>query len=128
MKKILLSLLIAAMFLFSACQKEETDPVNPAKSIEELTVSKDFKWSTAQSVTVHVIGLPTPVPIRNVLIISTPDGIELLKTNHLMSEDLIFKVELRSTYKELRLKFGAKQLTSQIKDGNAEFSFIPSDN
>lgn len=45
-----------------------------------------------------------------------------------MSEDLIFKVELRSTYKELRLKFGTKQLTSLIKDGNAEFSFIPSDN
>lgn len=128
MKKTFLFIIIGLVIIFTGCQKDETDPVNPSKSIEELTISKDFKWNTAHSVSVSIKGLPTLIPVHNVLIISTPDGTELYKAYHVMSEDASIVVNLRSTYKELLLKYGSLLLTSPIKDGNVEFSFIPSEN
>ncbi|MDK2908762.1 MAG: hypothetical protein PWR20_329 [Bacteroidales bacterium] len=126
MKNISFLFALAFTLFMASCQKEEVNPVDPSKPIEELTVSNDFKWSTSQSVIIHVKGLPTLVPVRNVLVIRTPDGSEILKIFHEMSKDVTLDVTLHTVYSELNLKYGALQLTSPIKDGKAEFSLIPS--
>lgn len=118
-----------AVILITSCKKSETaqpDPVavKPA-TLSDMKAPDSFNWSTGQVVTVKITGLPTVITVKNVLSISLANGTELLSRMYQMDQDITVKVRVPAVEKQLLLSYGARKETIEIKDGIAQFSFIP---
>lgn len=118
---------VAVFFSLSSCIKdnlnEPTTSTN-AQTMKDLIAPKEFKWKTSQTVVVNITGLPTIEDVRATLSVSDSHN-TFYSGSHLMSENHTLTLEIPATDLELKLKFGATEQISIIKDGKASFSFIP---
>lgn len=118
-----------AVIMITSCKKSEIPepapaPVQPT-TLSDMKAPDSFNWSTGQVVTVKITGLPTVIPVKNVLSVSLLDGTRLFSRMHQMDQELTIKVQIPALEKKLLLSYGAAMETIDIKDGIAQFSFIP---
>jgi len=98
-----------------------------AKKMDELRVSPDFDWTTAQSVQVTITGLPIPdstAAVKSTLLIKGLDD-TYYSGFHAINEDITLVLTVPSTEKIIHLKFGSIEQDATIVDSKANFSFIP---
>jgi hypothetical protein len=127
MKKLALFSLTLLLLFATACKKESITPIPTPKTLNDLKASDSFKWATSQTVEVFITGLPTVIPVKSTLAVYSQDGDVVYKINHSMSQDISFKVVVPAKNTNLRMTFGAFDMTSPISDKRAAFSFIPVD-
>jgi hypothetical protein len=128
MKKTTLFLLSAAIIgtLLTSCSKvDDGDTNNNGISLNDITVSDSFSWSTAAKVDLAITGLPTIVPVKSTLTITLKNGSVLFKQLHQMDQNLTVRLTVPTTEKELVLQYGSTTYTVAIAGKQAAFSFIP---
>lgn len=98
-----------------------------ATSMEDLSVSEDFTWSTVRNVAVEIIGLPSPKnvkPVTNTLILS--DGVNTYYTGlHAINENHKMVLSVPSDINVIKLKFGSIERVAEIKNNIVSLSMIP---
>lgn len=127
MKLFVCFLLLIISITLSSCMKDidAIPPSNDKKSLDEIQVSAVFDWSTSKTITVEIVGLPTPNPIWSTLTIMLPDGSTLYQRYHNMADNLQLKLVLPVEQTEIQLKYGTETYILPVNEKKASFSFIP---
>jgi len=127
MKKYKFLILISAITIvsFTSCEKSTDIAPSPQNDIEDIKFDGSFNWSTGNTVTLSITGLPTIVPVKNTLTISLKDGSSAFSSLHLLDQNLTLNLTVPSTEKELKLNYGTATYTVPIINNKADFSFIP---
>ncbi len=127
MKKYKFLILISAITIvsFTSCEKSTDIVPSPQNDIEDIKFDGSFNWSTGNTVTLSITGLPTIVPVKNTLTISLKDGSSAFSSLHLLDQNLTLNLTVPSTEKELKLNYGTATYTVPIINNKADFSFIP---
>jgi len=127
MKKYKFLILISAITIvsFTSCEKSTDIVPSPQNDIEDIKFDGSFNWSTGNTVTLSITGLPTIVPVKNTLTISLKDGSDAFSSLHLLDQNLTLNLTVPSTEKELKLSYGTATYTVPIINNKADFSFIP---
>ncbi len=130
-KKVLLSaILFTSILAFTGCTDEFDQPdgfSKGAKNLNELKVSPDFNWSTAQSIEISITGLPVLKgiePAKATLVLKGEKDV-YYSGFHAINENLTFKLSIPTTEKSINLKFGAIEHTASIQNNKLSFSYIP---
>jgi len=129
-KFLLSAILFTSILAFTSCVDEFDQQDNfstGAKSMNELKVSSDFKWSTAHAIEITITGLPVlkgVAPSKATLLLKGEKDIYYTGF-HAINENLNLKVSVPSTEKSINLKFGAIEQTLSIENNKVLFSYIP---
>jgi hypothetical protein len=129
-KFLLSAILFTSILALTSCINEIDGPDDfstGAKSMNELKVSSDFKWSTAQAIEITITGLPVlkgVAPSKATLLLKGEKDIYYTGF-HAINENLNLKVSVPSTEKSINLKFGAIEQTLSIENNKVLFSYIP---
>jgi len=112
------------MFIFSSCMKEQ-EVLPQTTDLQKINVSSDFNWSTGKVVALHIMGLPTVLPVFSSLIVSVEDGNILYQGRHEMSKNLTLKVVVPNQVQSLNVRYGSMDYLLSILKDEATLSFIP---
>jgi hypothetical protein len=129
-KFLLSAILFTSILALTSCINEIDGPDDfskEAKSMNELKVSSDFKWSTAQAIEISITGLPVlqgVAPSKATLLLKGEKDVYYMGF-HAINENLNLKISVPSTEKSINLKFGSIEQTLSIENNKVLFSYIP---
>jgi hypothetical protein len=129
-KFLLSAILFTSILALTSCINEIDGPDDfstGSKSMNELKVSSDFKWSTAQAIEVSITGLPAlkgVAPSKATLVIKGEKDVYYTGF-HAINEDLSLNLSVPSTEKSINLKFGSIEQVVSIENNKVLFSYIP---
>ncbi len=130
MKAQLSAILFISILAFTSCSDELEQPrgfSKGAKNLNELKVSPNFNWSTAQAIEITITGLPVlqgVSPAKATLILKGEKEI-YYSGFHAINENLSLNISVPSTERSINLKFGAIEQTASIQNNKLSFSYIP---
>jgi hypothetical protein len=130
MKFLLSAILFTSILALTSCIDDFDEPGDfstGAKSMNELKVSSDFKWSTAQAIEITITGLPVlqgVAPSKATLLLKGEKDVYYTGF-HAINENLNLKVSVPSTEKSINLKFGSIEQAVSIQNDKVSFSYIP---
>jgi len=115
------------LFLVTSCRKSPGDvyPDTPAESTNDLVVTQDFSWQTADQITLQLEGLSTPLPYQSTLTVETLDGVVCLQVNYKLADNLTAMFSVPAKTSQVTIKYGNFIKTIPITDNLVFHSFIP---
>jgi len=123
MRNFIFPVLLTVVFLFISCMETwVSDSKHTTVLVDNLQVPSGFDWATAHSVQVHIVGLPTILPVKSTITIQGDSDV-FYSGFHALSDTLDLKVLVPATVKDLTLKCGSIQKISEIVDGKVQFHY-----
>jgi len=129
-KFLLSAIIFTSILALTSCIDDFDEPGDfstGSKNMNELKVSSDFNWSTAQTIEITITGLPVlqgVAPSKATLLLKGEKDVYYTGF-HAINENLSFKVSVPTTEKSINLKFGAIEQTASILNNKLSFSYIP---
>ncbi len=126
MKKSVL-LALALGFGLTACNKDEdvsSNGVYDVNSIEDMKVSKNFDWKTAEMATISIKGMDIPVDRKNKLVVKDRAGRTIMSKMVKMDEDNSVSFEISKGTSTVVIEAGGISKEVSLYSGQGEFDYL----
>jgi hypothetical protein len=129
MKKSKLFAGLALVIAVSACTKVKDVEINPTvvkpASFKEIKVSDNFLWKTTASISIHVQGFNSIVPVTKTFIVSSEDQKEVYyAANALMSESFKAQFSLPTYVKKVKVNYGTISKLIDVNANSINFDYL----